>query len=147
MQGGLTLLGVALIATVLGFGCKRIERGEDRDGYSIVRNKDGGETRVRLGAGPVPPEFPPNMPLYPGAEFSSTARTAKNTVLLLSTHDSLDAVFAFYRKQPDYEEVSDVEVDGMRVLHLKHKASGKDVQVVVKIGGQSTEISLVTTPR
>ena len=131
-----------------GLGCKRIDRDLQRSNgdsgtYSVVRTKDGSETRVRFGAGPIPPEFPPNMPLYPGAEFSSTARTAKSVILSLSTSDPLDAVFAFYRRQRSYEELSDVDVDNLRVLHLKHTASGKDIQVIVKVSGHRTEISLV----
>ena len=125
--------------------CQRTNHGTDADsaGYAVVRDKDGGETRVHLGAGPIPPEFPPTMALYPGAEFNSTARTAKSVVLSLSTKDSLEAVFAFYRKQPGYDEISDLEVDDMRVLHLKHRASGKDFQVVAKIDGRTTKVSLV----
>lgn len=142
------VLALGVLTIVGGLGCTRSDRGVERgnnDGgtYSIVRTKNGGETRVRLGPGPIPPEFPPNMPLYPGAEFSSTARTAKSVILALSTTDALDAVFAFYRKQPGYEEISDADVDDMRVLHLKHAASGKDFQVIVKISGHRTEVSLV----
>jgi hypothetical protein len=141
-----TLLFMAGILT-LGPQCKRRDHGAISDGgangeYAIVHNKDGSSTRVRLGAGPIPPEFPPGLKLYPGAEFSSTARTAKDVIVNLRTPDSLDAVFAFYRKQPGFDEISDVEVNGMRVLHLKHRASGKDFQVVVKVGPR-TEVSLI----
>jgi hypothetical protein len=34
----------------------------------------------------------------------------------------------------------------MRVLNLKHQASGKELQVVVKVGAHSTQVSLVTLP-
>ena len=109
----------------LGPHCKTRDRAVATDAgeYAVVRDKDGTETRVRLGAGPIPPEFPPAMELYPGAEFTSTARTKGNVIVALSTTDSLEAVFAFYRKQPGYEEISDVEVRGMRVLNLKHQTS------------------------
>lgn len=145
-------LGIRRLFFVLGFlaigsgvHCKRTHHGTDGESgeYAVVRTKDGGETRVRLGAAPIPPEFPPTMQIYPGAEFTSTARTKKSVVVALSTTDSLEAVFAFYRKQPGYDELSDVEVDGMRVLHLKNPASGKDFQVVVKVEGRTTKVSLV----
>jgi hypothetical protein len=116
-------------------------------GYSVVRAKDGHETQVRLGRGPMPAEFPPDVPLYPGAELTATVRTATSVVVTFSTSGAVDAMYAFYVKQPGYEQLSDVVVDGSRVLQVRQVASGKDFQVIVKLDGSRTETSLVAPLR
>jgi hypothetical protein len=149
---------VVLVACVLVVGpqCKPRARADaraagadggsrDDDGaYDVVRSADGGETRVRLGAGPIPPEFPPGTKLYPGASFSSTSRLKSSVVIMLHTHDSADAVFAFYRAQPGFEETSDAVVKNQRVVNFKHHGSGKELRIVVKADGARTQVSLVT---
>lgn len=107
-----------------------------------MRAQDGTETRVRPGAAPVPSEFPPGMPLYPGTHVLSTARSAQSVGITLSTHASPEEVRTFYRKQPGYSVISDTTVNGFRVLHLKHDPSGKDLEVLTKRRGQSTDVTL-----
>ena len=141
----LVTFAVATLAATVS--CKPHDPGADStnssgDGDTVVRTKSGEETHVHLGAGSIPPEFPPGMALYPGSDFTSTARTARDVVLSLSTSDTVAAVFAFYRKQ-GYEELSDLQVEDHEVLHLKDRASGKDFQVVVKPSGSRTGVALV----
>jgi hypothetical protein len=142
-------LAIAVLLLLPGLGCKRtapngVDAGASADPYTRVRSEDGSESRVRLGPGPIPPEFPPDVPLYPGAEFSSTVRTAKSVIVMLATSDPPDAVYAFYGKQPGYEQLSDLTVGDKRVLHLKQLASAKDFQVIVQAEGGRSRVSLVT---
>jgi hypothetical protein len=138
-------LALWLLPAAAGLACKQGQHtGKDGgDSYMTVRLKDGGETRVRLGPGTIPPEFPPGTALYPGAEHSSTARTADHVVIVLTTPDPVDSVLAFYRRQPGYQEISDVDVEDKRVLHVRHVASGKDLQVVIETQGRPRQVSLV----
>jgi len=144
----LPIVAVGIALVVAAEGCSRSERSDGHGAASgapnsWVRADDGSEARVRLGPGPIPAEFPPNVPLYPGAQLTSTVRTAKDVVVLLSTRDPVGAVLEFYRKQPGYEEISDQTIGDQRVLHFKHAASTKDFQVVVKVGDGLTQVSLV----
>ncbi|MEO6419088.1 MAG: hypothetical protein ABIP39_06760 [Polyangiaceae bacterium] len=141
-----------LAVLIVGPQCKRRTHGAGTDAgsddeYMVVHDsKDGTETRVRLGSGPIPPEFPPGLQLYPGATFSSTARLENSIIVILRTTDSPEAVFAFYRKQSGYDETSDVTIKDKRVLSLKHRASGKELQIVVKVEDGRTIVSLVAHP-
>ena len=144
----LILLALGALPLVGGLGCKKMEdalrrRGSDAGTYSIVTDEKGEETQIRMGPGPVPAEFPPEMPLYPGATFASTARTAKSVVVGLSTSAPPDSVYTFYGKQPGFEQVSDQKVNGVRVLRFKHTASGKDFQLIANVEGRTTNVALV----
>ena len=143
------LLAIAVLLSVSELGCKRTDPtrhdgAASADPYTAVRSEDGSESRVRLGPGPIPPEFPPGVPLYPGAEFTSTVRTAKSVIVMLATSDPPEAVYSFYGKQPGYEPISDLTVGDKRVLHLKQLSTAKDFQVVVQTEGSRSRVSLVT---
>jgi hypothetical protein len=56
---------------------------------------------------PIPPGFPTEVPLYPGAEYRSTSREGRNIKLVLSTADAVDAVDAWYRARPPFSENTD----------------------------------------
>lgn len=134
---------LAMFALILAASCDRSTSHERNDGYAVVKSKDGTTTEVRLGPGPLPPEFPPGLNLYPGAEFTSTARTGNKVLVLLSTPDSADQVFAHYRALSGFEELKEVEVEEYRSLLLMHEETRRDVQVLAKPVGSRTEISLV----
>lgn len=145
----LVLVALATPPVAGAAGCKRFAHHQSdggADDYTVVRGKDGGEAWIRLGAGPMPAEFPPGMQFYPGAEVTETSRIAKNVIVGLSTHDPVETVFAFYRKLPGYTALSEPEVKGTHVLRLKHTASGKEAVVLAAVYGTRTTISL-STPR
>lgn len=141
------LLGLAALAlpAIAGFGCKKFAASGPTDAgdYTVVHVRDGGDVRVHLGPGPIPAEFPPGLPLCPGAQFESISRTGKDVVLMLVTRDPPDAALAFYRRQPGYEVTFDSEIEGMRVLNVTHPGSGKKFQVLAEVEGRATRVSLV----
>lgn len=148
LRSHVLLLALGALPLVGELGCTKMEeavrrRGSDAGTYSVVTDEKGEETQIRMGPGPVPPEFPPGMPLYPGATFASTARTAQSVVVGLSTSAPPDSVYAFYAKQPGFEQVSDQKVNGVRVLRFKHTASGKDFQLIANVEGRTTNVALV----
>ncbi len=140
------LVVLAFLPAITGSGCKGLGGRASQDkaeGYEMVRLPDGGDTQVRLGPGSIPPEFPPGLALYPGAKFTSTGRVSKSVVIALDTADSADKVLAFYREQPGYSVTFESEVDGHRVLNMKHMPSAKELQVLAKPSGSQTQVSLV----
>ena len=144
-------LWVTLIAVaIVGGGVVAFRNRSRPGGHSLsdgTVHRDGGDMHVHLGAGPIPPEFPPVTKLYPGSTMTATVRSSTDVVVSFTTPDSHDAVIAFYRTQEGYETVADVDVDGKHVLRQKHSASGKYVRVVVDLNAHPTEFSLLAPLR
>jgi hypothetical protein len=76
--------------------------------------------------------------------MSSALRSAEYAIVSLSMPDGPESVLSFYRRQAGYQEVFHVDVGEARTLHIKHGASAKDVEVVVRVKGGSTRVDLLT---
>jgi hypothetical protein len=134
------LIGVAAVTGLLSGIVRAL--GKDKHPKPVVDERRGGG-RVALGPDAIPPEFPSRIAPYPGADYASTTRTAEGVVIALATADPVEAVLGFYRKQPGYQHVSEVQVADQRVLCLKDVSSGKDFQVNVKTQGHPRQVLLV----
>lgn len=115
---------------------------------SVVTNGDGTKTTVLMDPKILPPEFPATFPLCPGTRLASTAWTAKSVVVALDGATA-EQIFACYRRQPDWELMSEVEVDTGKVLRLKARATGQEVRVIAtsKEGGGVSVSLLVAKPQ
>ena len=125
----------------------------DRSPDVVLGSSESDAPAVDASRTPLPPDFPADVPLYPGAEHGSTSRKGQSVELVLRTRDAVDVVDAWYRRQSPFTEDHDglfggggspgtASIGDARLLFLQDDLARK-LMVGVKPADDRTEITLV----
>lgn len=116
--------------------------GGDAAKIEIPEGEAVPDAPVQIETGQMPEGYPADLPTYPGAEPTSSMLAGGTGLLVLSSKEPADAVFAFYEKELPAQgwSVDEAAADMMRIQTSKGKQSA-----TIKIGSAAdhTEIAIV----
>jgi hypothetical protein len=120
--------------------------GDDKSGHVKIKDKDGKNVEMTYTRDKLAEGFPKDIPLYASAKIMmSQLLDGKSAVATLTTRDSPDAVFKFYKTalpKNGWTVENEITMNGVSFLHGTKAGNSLNVQIAQQ--GDETGITLAT---
>jgi hypothetical protein len=101
-------------------------------GILIEGKEDGQTARLDTLSGQLPPDWPSNVPVYPGSKVALSIKASKGWTVTLETPDSPDKVTEFYRdKMAGLQQRASMEIGGNRTMMWVDEQNSTQITLTV----------------